>query len=263
MDISNKLKKYMITDDFIKEINKSKMSFSFQTLQKQPHLKRNQKGEIQENMSKTIVESNEIYSEEDNTIKKEEIFYPKDKDTLFWCFYIIVNGIVKYEMCKPRNIVVEKKIKFEYIEKIRKNKDALKIYKFASLQHVENSLANDSKIDAKTFFTLCVIENINIFYIKNKTFYQHLMNNTDLIYQIHHLESDKFGFKISSLNECETYRNQLYKLDNIDKPIMSSSAYKVQDLIEICNKLGIETIDKETNKTKTKNKLYESIVLYF
>ena len=41
------------------------------------------------------------------------------------------------------------------------------------------------------------------------------------------------------------------------------SSYKVQDLLEFCEKLKIETINTDTNKTKSKNDLYESIVQYF
>lgn len=260
MEIIDKLNKHMITNNFINRINTS--TFFHPSSEKISHLKKKENSENR--MNKTIIEYNEIsHSKEKTSVAYNETFCPKDKDSLFWCFYIIVNGISNYEMITHRNLIIEKKLKFEYIDKIRQNKDILKIYKFATLQHIENILANEQKIDVKTFMTLCVIENLNIFYIKNKIFYQLLMNDNETIYQIHHLDSDKFGFKISSLNDCQTYKDTLYQLDNIDKPIKSISAYKVQDLIDISNKLGIEIKDKETNKTYTKNKLYESILLYF
>lgn len=257
MEIVNRLNRHMITNDFIDKVIISKMSY--QMNEKIPNLKKNQNNS---NMDKKIVEHIDNCKVK-NIDTKNQIFYPKDKDSLFWSFYIMVNGISNYEMITYRNLIIEKKIKFDYIDKIRSNKDLLKIYKFATLQHVENILANEQSIDIKTFMTLCVIENLNIFYIKNKVFYQHLMNDNDTIYEIHHLDSNKFGFKISCLNDCQKYKDVLYQLDNIDKPIKSISAYKVQDLIDFCNKLGIEIVDKETNKTKNKNKLYESIVLYF
>ena len=39
------------------------------------------------------------------------------------------------------------------VEKIRKEKQSIKPYKFAGLQNMENNLAHDFKIDANTFLT--------------------------------------------------------------------------------------------------------------
>ena len=58
-------------------------------------------------------------------------------------------------------------------------------------------------------------------------------------------------------------RSSLYKLNVIDKPIKGMSSYKVAELLDICSKLGIEVVNKETGKNKTKNDLYESIIQYF
>jgi hypothetical protein len=69
------------------------------------------------------------------------------------------------------NIVFEKKLKIDYVEKIRKEKQIVKLYKFATLTHLENQLANEEKIDLNTFFTLCAIENINVLYVCKKTYF--------------------------------------------------------------------------------------------
>ena len=53
---------------------------------------------------------------EDKNIKpKSSIFVPREKDTLFWCFYIMKHGDTKYEMLEHKNILTEKKIKIEYV----------------------------------------------------------------------------------------------------------------------------------------------------
>ena len=72
----------------------------------------------------------------------------------------------------------------------------------------------------------------------------------------------------------------------MSKPIKSMSAYKTQELVDICNKLGIETsvvssgsasnnkskdesnanneiLSGDNAKTKNKKDLYESIIKYF
>ena len=45
---------------------------------------------------------------EDKNIKpKSSIFVPREKDTLFWCFYIMKHGDTKYEMLEHKNIIIE------------------------------------------------------------------------------------------------------------------------------------------------------------
>jgi hypothetical protein len=154
---------------------------------------------------------------EDKNIKpKTSIFVPREKDSLFWCFYIMKHGDTKYEMLEHKNILTEKKIKIEYVEKIRKEKQTVKTYKFATLTHIENNLANDTYLDIKTFLTLCAIENLNILFVKNKTYYELLMNDSNELHIVYLLQNEKYGYEINPTN-AEQIKNTLYKLDNIDK----------------------------------------------
>jgi hypothetical protein len=205
--------------------------------------------------------SNKIFEQKPREITN--IFTPKQKDSLFWCFYILKYGEQNYEMLENINIVLEKKLKIDYIEKIRKNKQTVKLYKFATLTHLENQLANEEKIDLPTFFTLCVIENINILYIHKKTYFELLMND-DKIHIIHRLDNySKYGYEGIEQTKIDLYRSTLFKVDSVEKPIKSISSYKVSELIEFCSKLGIEIHIKDTNKNKSKNDLYESLIQYF
>ena len=184
------------------------------------------------------------------------------QDTLFWCFYIMKHGDTKYEMLEHKNILTEKKIKIEYVEKIRKEKQTVKTYKFATLTHIENNLANDNYLDIKTFLTLCAIENLNILFVKNKTYYELLMNDSNELHIVYLLQNEKYGYEINPTN-AEQIKSTLYKLDNIDKPIKSMTGYKISELVEICEKLAIDIVNKETNKAKCKKDLYEAIIQYF
>ena len=199
--------------------------------------------------------------------KMDSIFYPREKDSLFWCFYIITNGFASYQMIPYKNIVVEKKFKIEYVEKIRKEKQRIKPYKFAGLQNMENNLAHDFKIDANTFLTLCVIENINVLLFKKRTYYELLMNDSDDFYIVKMVDidqnkgqlqnKDKYGFQKMSKKEADEYKKQFLLIENIEKPIKSITYYKVNDLLDMCNKLGIVITD---TKRKSKQHLYETIV---
>jgi hypothetical protein len=203
---------------------------------------------------------------------KSKIFIPREKDTLFWCFYILKNGDSKYETMYNKNDIVARQIKIECIEKIRKNKQTVKTYKFDSICNIESNLANDKSLNIKTFLTLCVIENMNVLFVNNKTYYELYMNDSKSVYVVYCLNNKdnkdnnyylRYGFELVSIDNTIDIKSNLYRIDNVDKPIKSFSSYKVADLIDICNKLAIEIKNKETGKNKSKNELYESIIQYF
>jgi len=199
-------------------------------------------------------------------INKPSFFIPKGNDTLFWCYYIILNGDVSYEMLNVKNILVEKQHKINYVNKIRDNKQVVKMYKFDTLTNIESNLANDNFINIKTVMALCAIDKLNIIFISKKTYFELLMSDDKPIYVIRVLESmynKKYIFEVANATMIEEIRKSLYKVETLDKPIKALSAYKVEDLIDICNKLVIDVVNKETGKNKRKNELYESIIQYF
>jgi hypothetical protein len=242
-DVFDELQNYILNDENINKSLKMKITNS------------NSKNEKPANIIKS-------------TIKKSDLFIPNQQDSLFWCFYIMKNGEISYETLNNKNSLVAKQIKIDLVSTIRKNKDTLKIYKFDSKTNIENNLANDNNINSKTFLSLCAIENMNVIYISKKTYYELLMNDTNITYIVHELQSDskyynKYGFELATEDSINKTKSSLYKLDSVDKPIKAISAYKVTDLMEICNKLVIETTNKETGKNKSKKDLYESIIQYF
>jgi hypothetical protein len=207
-------------------------------------------------------DSNKLNYQKEEASKKPTLFVPREKDSLFWCFYLMKHGNTKYEMLEHKNILTEKKIKIEYVEKIRKEKQTVKTYKFATLTHIENNLANENQLDVKTFLTLCAIENLNVLFVKNKTYYELLMNDGNELHTLHLLQNYKYGHEINPVG-AEQIKTTLYKLDNIDKPIKAMSGYKLSELVEICEKLAIDIVNKDTNKSKNKKELYEAIIQYF
>ena len=244
-DVINKLQDYMLNETTIKNSLSNKID------------------NILENIleNNCLVKPNKIF--EKNIKERITTFSPKQKDSLFWCFYILKYGEQNYEMLENINIVLEKKLKIDYVEKIRKEKQIVKSHKFATLTHLENQLANEEKIDLPTFFTLCVLENINVLYICKKTYFELLMND-DKIHIIHRLDNySKYGYEGIEQSKIELYRSTLFKVDDVEKPIKSISSYKVSELVEFCSKLGIEICVKDTNKNKSKKDLYESLIQYF
>jgi len=199
-----------------------------------------------------------------------KFFVPREKDTLFWCFYILKNGESKYETMYNRNDIVARQMKIACIDVIRKNKQTVKTYKFDSISNIENNLANEKSLSVKTFLTLCAIENFNILFINNKTYYELCMNDSETVFIINCLNTKepanyitRYGFDINTHNNATTIKSNLHKVDNIDKPIKTITAYTLAELIEMCNKLAIGIKNVKNDKNKSKKELYESIVQYF
>lgn len=223
--------------------------------------------------SNVINNSNNIESKNErkyrnNQSTKNSLFIPKEEDTLFWCYYIISSGESSYEMMNVRNSLVAKQIKINYIDKIRTNKQTIKMYKFDTITNIENNLANENNININSVMSLCAVDKINIIFIKKNTYFELLMNDNEPIYIIRETEyktkyCKKYGFEVVNSTILEQIRSTLYKVETLNKPIKALSSYKVQELIDICNKLAIETKHKDTEKNKSKNELYESLIQYF
>lgn len=211
------------------------------------------------NRSRTETNKDESSS---STSSKGDTFFPDVNDSLFWSFYIMKNGQEVYESLGKINIVIERKIKIEYIERMRESKQVLKSYKTAPLTHLENVLLNEKQIDIKTLIALCVIEGISFMYIYKNTYFE--MNiDADESAQIHAIVRmdmpTKYGYKM--IPDVKPIRESFYKIDNMNKPLKSMSAYKLDELVVFCNKLGMTT-DADGKKVNKKC-LYEMLVQYF
>ncbi len=250
-DVVNELQDYILDTERIDKLLKMKFTSQQKQPEKQPI--------VQKVAQQPIVQK---------VAQQPTLFIPAQQDSLFWCFYILKNGDASYEMLNNKAPIVAKQQKIELVSVIRKNKDIVKTYKFDTITNLESNLANDDKLNVKTFLSLCAIENINVVYVSNKTYYESLMNDSGVIYIVRELQPPskyhkKYGFELSTNDDLTAIRKSLYKLEVVDKPIRAASAYKLQDLIDICCKLDISIINTGTGKNKSKNDLYESIVQYF
>jgi hypothetical protein len=199
--------------------------------------------------------------------KKQETFCSHFKDTLFWCLYVIKMGIDKYDMIENQQFVIEKEMKFKYIELLRSNKILLKTHKIKPLYELEDDLANQVQIGLKTFVALCIIEKINIIILDKKKIFEYISNNEEKIHIITKTEQPlKYTLDLNSINntdeKVQTLRSSYFQLQNIDSSLKSMAIYKLEELIEIANKFGID-IKNENNKKKTKKEIYEQLILQF
>jgi hypothetical protein len=171
-------------------------------------------------------------------------FISKDKDKLFWCFYYMKYGDLAYNSLPNRNIVTEKKFKIDMVYHLRENKSILKSYKFLSISDIENELVNDiTPISINTFLSLCAIYNINIIFIKKQKYYYKLSlcndDNEDEWFIINETKHNNNNSYILNQTNPKNIIDKLYEIKSITKPLHSESYYKLDELKEMCNKLGL------------------------
>jgi len=202
-----------------------------------------------------------LVKEKEKEKEHNPFFYPSQKDSLFWCFYIIQNGFKMYEM-EPATFIKEKTEKIKYIDILRKDKQKLKEHKIKPVSEIEDYLANKERIDLKTFIALCILENINIMLINKKTFFEIKMNDDKNVHVVHQQDLFRFHLELNVTEDAiKNYHDNYFQIFQIDKPLLSISSYKLSELTDFCKKLLItqESFD-ELKQKRTKQNMYDLIV---
>ena len=277
-DIFFDLQDYMFTSKNINRFTKHIIVFNNENIIPKSSLKN-----IEINIKETNNQTNKINIKETNNQtnkinikenvkkyerKKETMYRPRQKDSLFWCFYILKHGFSNYEMeINNQYFVVEKNEKFKYIELLRKNKDLLKLHKIKPLTQLEDDLANKDKISPKTFFALCVLENINVLLVDKRKVYELLMNDSPINIVHRNNETYYHSIELDVTEEISNkYRETYYKLTNFDTTLKGIGSYKLEELTDLCQKLNIN-IEDHKNKTlkqkMTKKDIYELLVMNY
>jgi hypothetical protein len=196
-------------------------------------------------------------------LKRLDYFQPNHIDSLFWCLYILKDGFGKYDMLGNQHFVEEKKIKFSYVDLVRLNKPLLKMNKIKPLSEIEDDLANKQQIGLKTFIAICMIMEINVLVVDKHKYYEFIRDDSKIINIIYKTEKPlKYSLDLNSSQEkIDNYRKNYFKMPTLDSNLKSITSYKMEDLFNMCEKLGIEV--HNSNKKRTKKDLYELIVINF
>jgi len=199
----------------------------------------------------------------------KKIYKPKQKDSLFWCFYILKHGYSNYEMdINNQYFVIEKKEKFKYIDMLRNNKDIIKLHKIKPFTELEDDLANKDKISVKTFFALCILENINVLLVDKRKIYEVTCIDIDNNHPVNiiHRNSNtlEHHIELNATNDViNNYRDTYYKMNSFDSSLKAMSSYKLEELIDLCKKLDINIEVNSNEKKKTKKDIYQLLVLNY
>ena len=208
-----------------------------------------------------------IVKEDDNHINSSYLFHiTRDKDKLFWAFYIMLNGEDAYKYLKTK-FVTEKEIKISSVEKMRKLPNVFKQHKLNKVR-IENELSGDVPLTLEGFYGLCIIYDISAIFMKKNCYCElYGLGDSSVTHIVEEVEGGLgvhvFKRKDASLDYAKQIRESKWKMENVLTPIKSISSYTHAELLEIFNK--VTCIHKDTGFTesfkekKTKQFLYDRI----
>ena len=203
------------------------------------------------------------------TENNDNLFVPKEKDQLFWCYFVMKHGFSTYEYPNTTSFENEKSLKIKCIDDLRLHKQQLKYKKIRNIKEIcEDELVNNSQISIKTFTALCVIANMNFLYIDKRKCYPCICEDDEFINVIRK-NGNHYTCEMNVPQEkLQEYTTNYFIVDNTEKPLKAMSSYKSHELMELCKKMGIlldETTDKKSNQINEKKKItkefmYEKLV---
>lgn len=286
------LKKYMLTNNFIDVIKKVQFTKNSSTNNSSElnavinlntcdsdneshHSSSSDDNDDESPESNEPTESDEIY----NSIPKFDVnrpiyssrlcrLFPKEKDQLFWCFYVIHFNVYQYETV-PNYFVAENEFKIKTIELANENSLILKQNKI-SKQIFESCV--QSHLTPPALNAYCFLYKANVFFIHKNSYFEMYYgeNKPTFIIEKHDngysLQLPVIKTTTKTFSRHQIYINEFkekgYKLDNIEKPLKPFSSYSLPDLTNIASKFDISLTNNE-NKKKTKKELYDEILTKF
>lgn len=194
-----------------------------------------------------------------HVVEKQEWFTPKirkDEDLLFWTMYIMMNGEDAYSFFKNKT-EVKRKMSFEWIEKFREDyKETKAVLRRHHLlvDDCINDLASSKYISLETFVSISIVLSVPV-----------VLKKGHLLFDFSNNKKECYLFDVNRM-ERKTEAVNVLKMKNthiigkyLDKPFMSKTAYKRDDLVDMCHVLNIDDHD-ENQKRKPKDILWKEIM---
>jgi hypothetical protein len=194
------------------------------------------------------------------------------KDSLLWAIYIMIYGIEKYETIE-NHYTESNTFKFALVELLRENKPVLKANKL-KLNALEESLVHKPFIGLETLQAIALCKHLSVCIVQDRKYYEVANGSSGsgggggfIIEKI----KGKYVLYMSpdriNAGYLKYIRKNYWLMESISAPIRPLSAYKLQDLVDISQKLNLPVVNVTpgkfgsmgTEKRKTKSELYEAI----
>jgi len=193
---------------------------------------------------KKAVVNNKIGS----SIEKKQAF----DNSFFYIFIIMFYGEKDFQLLQMKENLTEKQLKLKVADTLTSRKSQIKTYNVASMLHMEEDLLHNKKIDIKTFFTLCAMENLNVILINKSIGFSLNSNEGELSFLVSQ-NKDTVVLEIGLVDKKQI--NNVHWLENIKKPLKAIAAYKIAELKELYSIVTKMDCDK-----KNKKELYDVLI---
>ena len=215
-----------------------------------------------------------VYHNIDNKKNRDPIFYPRCEDSLFWSIFIAFHGMKEYEYIGKKYANRELEEKQKIMEHFKKNPSSMKQMNFkvtnVLLQEILSDLITNKKTSLATFLAFVSYYKKRVFIVRKNTYLIYNFENSG--FQVSSPEKDiseAMGFVILHYNpETKSYGidteitqekvanilDTKCRLSGFLKPLRGVSTYKVEELEEMGNKMGLTWYPKIK-----KNELFELI----
>jgi len=188
----------------------------------------------------------------------DNVFRPAlNQDPLFWCLYVMMHGAFKYEQLANR-FTAEQDGKRDQIMMVRDKGKALKQttgIKFAA-STIEGDIMSQ-RISLHTFQVLVHLNSLNAVFVNpaNRV-YAEFISDAVSDKPVHIIERTNKQITMTPATETQltSIRATHYRIETLQKPIKSASAYTVAELTEMCHQLKIQLKPK-----MKKQELYDSV----
>ncbi len=244
-DILNKLTKFYLTAENIKNIDKKYSKYIKTTQPKQEPIKK-------------ITEHKK---------KEESLYYiPKFDDKLLWCWMRFHYGVVNTEFVSQSGFKEEQKEKIRLIQLFKDNKTKIKQLKGLSSFNKLLENLNGEKMNIEVLYALLYVYDYNLCYISKNMYYIGENTGQKTCYILKPNENEGSYRLYNNVDETTIHNITQKKIEikNLRKPLETITKYKVDDLKKMCDTLNISYINKETGKSIKKKDIYMALqeVLY-
>jgi hypothetical protein len=198
-----------------------------------------------------------------NKVFPSYLLHIKDKDKLFWAFYIMIHGEDAYKYLKTK-FVAEKEIKIGAVEKMHKISNIFKQHKLNKVR-IETELSGDAPLTLEGFFGLCVIYNISAIFTKKNCYCElYGLGKDNSQHVVEEIEGEGIGIHVFKSNtepieKASSIRSTKWKMESVLAPIKSISSYTHSELLEIYKKVVSNTVNAAEKEKKTKQYMYDRI----
>jgi hypothetical protein len=188
----------------------------------------------------------------------ENVFRPAlNQDPLFWCLYVMMNGTFKYEQL-PNRFTAEHDGKRDQIIMLRDKGKALK--QTTGLKFAASTIEGDimsQRISLHAFQVLVHLNSFNAVFVNpvNRV-YAEFISDAVSDKPVHVIERTNKQMIMTPATEAQltAIRAANYRIENLQKPIKSVSAYTVAELTEMCHTLKIQM-----NHKMKKQEIYDVV----